>query len=96
MSFEVVAEFERNIAAFFNAPNAISVDCCTHGLELCLRQQDIKKFSVPARTYISVPLLAKIIIILAEQTLLMPLFCGSKIRISLARLCVSAFSFVNI
>lgn len=58
MSFEIVAQFEKSIAAFFDAPHAVSVDCCTHGLELCLRQQDVEKFSVPARTYISVPLLA--------------------------------------
>jgi len=58
MSFEAVAEFERKIAEFFDAPIALAVDCCTHGLELCLRQQDIKTFSVPTQTYISIPLLA--------------------------------------
>ena len=59
MSFEIVKEFEQKIADFFGAPHAVAVDCCTHGLELCLRYKEIKKLIVPAQTYISVPLLSK-------------------------------------
>ena len=59
MSFEKITEFEKAIAKFFGAPYAVAVDCCTHGIELCLRDQEIKKISVPKRTYISVPFLAK-------------------------------------
>ena len=59
MSFEVVKKFESEVAAFFGAPYAVAVDCCTHGIELCLRYKDIQKMIVPAQTYISVPLLAK-------------------------------------
>lgn len=59
MSFDSVEKFEKDIAAFFNAPYAIAVDCCTHALELCLRYQKIKKYTVPKRTYISVPFLAE-------------------------------------
>jgi dTDP-4-amino-4,6-dideoxygalactose transaminase len=58
MSFETVNKFEKSIAKFFGAPYAIAVDSCTHGIELCLRYQNIKKISVPKRTYISVPFLA--------------------------------------
>ena len=58
MSFEVIELFENKIASFFGAPYAVAVDCCTHGLELCLRQQNIKHYTVPERTYISVPFLA--------------------------------------
>tara|TARA_R100001129_G_scaffold94492_1_gene64321 strand:- start:1205 stop:1795 length:591 start_codon:yes stop_codon:yes gene_type:complete len=58
MSFEVVREFERKIANWFGAPCAIAVDCCTHALELCLRQQQIKSYSIPKRTYVSVAFLA--------------------------------------
>lgn len=58
MSFEIIAEFENQIAEFFGAPFAVAVDCCTHGLELCLRHQKIKHFTTPKRTYISVPFLA--------------------------------------
>jgi len=59
MSFDSVNKFENMIAAFFGANYAVAVDCCTHGLELCLRHQGIKYFTVPKRTYISVPFLAK-------------------------------------
>jgi dTDP-4-amino-4,6-dideoxygalactose transaminase len=58
MSFDIIEEFEKQIAKFFGAPFAVAVDCCTHGLELCLRQQDINHYTVPKRTYISVPFLA--------------------------------------
>lgn len=58
MNFEKIAEFENKIAEFFGSKYAIAVDCCTHGLELCLRKQNVKHFSVPKRTYISVPFLA--------------------------------------
>ena len=58
MSFEVVTEFENKIKDFFGAPHAVAVDCCTHGIELCLRQQNIKSITVPKRTYISIPFLS--------------------------------------
>jgi len=59
MSFEAISLFESKIANFFGSPFAVSVDCCTHGIELCLRMQNIQHYSVPKRTYISVPFLAK-------------------------------------
>tara|TARA_R110001583_G_scaffold107332_2_gene255956 strand:- start:4776 stop:5372 length:597 start_codon:yes stop_codon:yes gene_type:complete len=58
MSFKVVTEFENKVKEFFGAPHAVAVDCCTHGIELCLRQQNVKSITVPKRTYISVPFLA--------------------------------------
>jgi dTDP-4-amino-4,6-dideoxygalactose transaminase len=58
MSFKVVSDFENKIAEWFGAPHAVSVDCCTHGIELCLRHQNIKSIEVPKRTYLSVPFLA--------------------------------------
>ena len=58
MSFKVIEEFESKVAKFFGSPYAVAVDCCTHGIELCLRQQNIKCITVPKRTYISVPFLA--------------------------------------
>ena len=58
MSFESIAEFEKQVANFFGSPYGIAVDCCTHAIELCLREQKIQKFSTPKRTYISVPFLA--------------------------------------
>jgi dTDP-4-amino-4,6-dideoxygalactose transaminase len=59
MSFEAVTEFEEKIASFFGAPYAVAVDCCTHGIELCMRYKNVEKMIVPAHTYISVPLLSK-------------------------------------
>jgi len=58
MSFDVIKNFENKIAEYFGSPYAVAVDCCTHGLELCLRYKGIKHFTVPKRTYISVPFLA--------------------------------------
>jgi len=59
MSFDAVEKFEKEISSFFDSPFAVAVDCCTHGLELCLRYQETEYYSVPKRTYVSVPLLAK-------------------------------------
>ena len=58
MSFDTVNNFENKVAEFFGAPYAVAVDCCTHGIELCLRHQSINKISVPKRTYISIPFLS--------------------------------------
>lgn len=59
MSFKVVQEFENKIANFFSAPYAVAVDCCTHGIELCLRYSRDTSITVPKRTYISIPFLAE-------------------------------------
>ncbi len=59
MSFKVIKEFENKIAEFYGAPYAVSVDCCTHGIELCLRLLQAPYMEVPKHTYISVPLLSK-------------------------------------
>ena len=58
MSFQAVTDFENRIAEYFGSPYAVSVDCCTHGIELCLRRANVKSITVPARTYLSVPFLA--------------------------------------
>tara|TARA_R110002012_G_scaffold320878_1_gene546323 strand:- start:5997 stop:6593 length:597 start_codon:yes stop_codon:yes gene_type:complete len=58
MSFDSVRNFEKQVADFFGSPHAVAVDCCTHAIELCLRLKNIKHYTVPKRTYISVPFLA--------------------------------------
>ena len=58
MSFSKITEFENKVAKFFNSPYAVAIDCCTHGVELCLRYKNIRKITVPKRTYISIPFLA--------------------------------------
>ena len=56
--FQIVQEFEKEVARFFNAPFAIAVDSCTHGIELALRYTKTNKISVPKHTYISIPFLS--------------------------------------
>ena len=58
MSFKAVADFESEVAEWFGAPYGVAVDCCTHGIELCLRLQNVTTITVPKRTYLSVPFLA--------------------------------------
>jgi len=58
MDFNTITEFEVEVAKFFGAPYAVAVDCCTHGIELCLRLTNTEKINVPKRTYISVPFLS--------------------------------------
>jgi dTDP-4-amino-4,6-dideoxygalactose transaminase len=53
-----VKDLEDKVAEFFGSKYAVAVDSCTHGLELCLRMQNVKELCVPKRTYISVPFLA--------------------------------------
>ena len=57
MSFEAVKQLENRVAEFFGSPYAVAVDCCTHGVELCLRHQKVGAITVPRRTYISIPFL---------------------------------------
>ena len=59
MNFETVTKFEGKVAEFFGAPYAVAVDSCTHGIELCLRYNNVKSINVPKQTYISIPFLAK-------------------------------------
>ena len=58
MSFKIIKEFENAIAHFYGSPYAISVDSCTHAIELCLRYQNIEKIVIPNRTYLSIAFLA--------------------------------------
>jgi dTDP-4-amino-4,6-dideoxygalactose transaminase len=66
MSFNKITEFENKIAEFFGSPYAVAVDCCTHGIELCMRHQHTGIIKVPRRTYISVPFLSAKLGILLE------------------------------
>ena len=62
MSFTKVTEFENKVSKFFGAKYGVAVDCCTHGIELCLRYTNAKSMSSPTRTYLSIPFLAQIMI----------------------------------
>lgn len=58
IDFKVVGDFEKKVAEYFNAPYAVAIDSCTHGIELCLRYTKSKGILVPKHTYLSVPFLA--------------------------------------
>lgn len=53
--YNVISTFEKTIAEFYNAPYAVSVDCCTHAIELALRLTNANNVTCPSHTYISVP-----------------------------------------
>ena len=60
--FEIVKEFEKRIADYYNAPFAVATDSCTHALELSFRYDRSNgnisnpKVTLPTRTYVSVPM----------------------------------------
>ena len=56
MGFEKITEFELALAKFTGAPYAVMTDCCTHAIELCLRFDRVRRCSIPAHTYLSVPM----------------------------------------
>ena len=56
MGFEKISEFESALAKFTGAPYAVMTDCCTHAIELCLRLDRVRRCSLPARTYLSLPM----------------------------------------
>ena len=59
MNFNVVTDFEKEVAEFFGAPYAVAVDSCTHGVELALRYTKATTMVSPHRTYLSIPFLAE-------------------------------------
>jgi dTDP-4-amino-4,6-dideoxygalactose transaminase len=57
--FDIITKFENEIAKFFGSKFAVSTDCCTHAIELCLLYNKIQEISIPSCTYLSVPMTAK-------------------------------------
>lgn len=54
--FNIVRDFEKTIANFYGSPYAIATDCCTHAIEICLRYKKFDDVSIPAYTYLSIPM----------------------------------------
>ena len=52
--FHKIKEFEEQIAEFTGATYAVTTDCCTHAIELCLILDKIKQCHFSAYTYLSV------------------------------------------
>jgi len=62
--FDIMKIFENKISDYTGAPHVTVTDCCTHALELCLRYkllqgENIPEITLPAYTYISVPMMLK-------------------------------------
>ena len=56
--FDIVNDFEQQVADYFGAPYAVATDCCTHAIELCLRYTKSDHIKVPRHTYLSIPMTA--------------------------------------
>lgn len=55
--YDLVDIFERKVSAFAGARHGIAVDCCSHGLFLCLKYLNATgSITIPSRTYLSVPM----------------------------------------
>lgn len=65
--FDALLDFEDMLSEYTGAPYVVLTDCCTHGIELCLRLSERRKeemmdnsfihVELPHRTYLSVPML---------------------------------------
>jgi dTDP-4-amino-4,6-dideoxygalactose transaminase len=53
--FEKIKKFEEDLAQFTGAKYAISTDCCTHAIELCMVLDKVKSCNFSAYTYLSIP-----------------------------------------
>ena len=54
---EIVEIFEQKVADFAGAPHAVAIDCCSHGIFLCLKYLKATGIiTIPAHTYVSVPM----------------------------------------
>ena len=55
--YEVVEIFEHKVAKFTGSPYAVAVDCCSHGIFLCLKYLNaFGTITSPSCTYVSVPM----------------------------------------
>jgi dTDP-4-amino-4,6-dideoxygalactose transaminase len=55
MTFDVLFEFEKQLARYTGAPHVVLTDCCTHAIELCMRYDRVTTTEFSAFTYLSVP-----------------------------------------
>ena len=55
-AFSVVKDFEDSIAKYTGAKYAVAVDSCTNAIFLCCKYLNVKYVTIPARTYLSIPM----------------------------------------
>lgn len=54
--YKIVQMFEEEVAEYTGAPFAVAVDSCTNALFLSCKYHNVKEVTIPARTYLSVPM----------------------------------------
>lgn len=54
--WNLITDFEQAVADFYGAPYAVSTDCCTHAIELCMRLREYDNVTCPTHTYVSIPM----------------------------------------
>lgn len=55
--FDIITEFEEELASYTGAKYAVMTDCCTHALELSFLATGYKKTAFTPFTYISIPMM---------------------------------------
>ena len=54
---DVIDMFEKKVAKFAGSKYAVAVDCCSHGLFLCMKYLECKDtITIPKNTYVSTPM----------------------------------------
>ena len=54
--YKIVKMFEEELALYTNAPYVITTDSCTNALFLICKYLEVKQITIPAQTYLSVPM----------------------------------------
>jgi len=57
--WDAINIFEQTIAEYTNAKYAVSVDSCSHALFLSMKAMNVDELTIPKKTYISVPMMAR-------------------------------------
>lgn len=55
-AYGIVSDFERRVAEFAGARHGVAVDCCTNAIFLACKYVGVNVVTMPARTYVSVPM----------------------------------------
>jgi len=55
-AYEIVKAFEERVAEYTGAPYTVAIDSATDALFLCCKYFKVKEITIPARTYVGVPM----------------------------------------
>lgn len=58
-AFDIIKEFEEELASYTEAKYAVMTDCCTHALELAFLATGFKQTQFTPYTYISIPMMLR-------------------------------------